>query len=263
MENRIAYELRMNTNIRIQFLGREYGLIVKEKLEEAGYEFVDIKGQQVDLIVVGFYGKILPQKILEIPKYGALNVHPSLLPKYRGPTPIPTAILNGDKETGVTIIQMDEEVDHGPILASTKFSLCERSPEGREIRNSKLTTPELSQILWELGGDLLVETIPQWVTGKIKPQEQDHSKATYTKKLTRNDGRIDWNREAEYIERQVRAFTPWPGVFTFWKGKRVKILKAHVEQGKLVIDELQLEGKKPTTLRDFLLGYPDFVLGRA
>ena len=238
----------MNTNIRIQFLGREFGLIVKEKLERAGYQLVDPESQPIDLIVVSSYGKILPQEMLKIPKYGALNVHPSLLPKYRGPAPVPTTILNGEKETGATVILMDEQADHGPILASTKF----------EIRNSKLTTPELSKALWELGGDLLVETIPKWIRGEIIPQEQDHDKATYTKKLRREDGRIDWNQSSEYTERQIRAFTPWPGAFTFWKGKRIKILKAHVEQGKLVIDELQLEGKKPTTLQEFLLGHKDF-----
>ena len=251
----------MKTNIRIQFLGREFGLIVKEKLLEAGYQIVDRESSEFDILVVAFYGKILPKEMLKIPKYGALNVHPSLLPKYRGPAPIPAAILNGEKETGVTIILMDEQADHGPILASTKFSLYERSPEGREIRNSKLTTPELSKTLWELGGDLLIETIPRWIRGEITLQEQDHSKATYTKKLTREDGRIDWNRPAKYIERQVRAFFPWPGAFTFWKGKRMKILKSYInDQGRLVIDELQLEGKKPTTLREFLLGHRDFAL---
>jgi len=239
-----------NSQIKIAFLGREFGAIVKEKLAGAGFQLVDPESKDLDLIVVACYGKILPKEMLTIPKYGALNVHPSLLPKYRGPAPIPAAILNGEEETGVTIILMDEQVDHGPILASTKF----------EIRNSKPTTPELSKILWELGGDLLVEIIPKWIAGEIIPQEQNHAKATYTKKLTREDGRIDWSRPAEYIERQVRAFTPWPGAFTFWKGKRVKILAAHIEQGKLMIDEIQLEGKKPTTFHDFLLGYPDFTM---
>ncbi|MBI2098436.1 MAG: methionyl-tRNA formyltransferase [Candidatus Wildermuthbacteria bacterium] len=240
MENRLT---------RIAFLGREYGLIVKKKLEEAGYQLVDPNSDGLDLIVVGFYGNILPKEVLAKPKHGALNVHPSLLPKYRGPTPVLFTILNGDSETGVTIIKMDEEVDHGPILAQQKFFIGEK----------KFTKPELRQILWELGGDLLVETIPKWIGGEIQPQEQDHSKATYTKKLTREDGRIDWNRPAEYIERQVRALTPWPGAFTIWKGKRIKILNAHIEGGKLVIDELQMEGKKPTTLREFLLGHKDFI----
>ena len=240
-----------NSEIRIIFLGGGFGEIVKEKLETAGFTLVDLGNKEVDLIVVASYGKILPKEMLKIPKYGALNAHPSLLPKYRGPAPVPTTILNGEKETGVTIILMDEQVDHGPILASKKF----------EIGDKKITTPELLKILWELGGDLLVETIPKWIRGEITPQEQDHSKATYTKKLTREDGRIDWDRPVEYIERQIRAFFPWPGVFTFWKGKRLKVLKSYInDQGKLVVDELQLEGKKPTTYREFLLGHKDFIL---
>ena len=244
----------MNTNIRIHFLGREFGLIVRDKLKEAGYSLVDSE-DEADLIVVGFWGEIVRKETLEKPKFGALNVHPSLLPKYRGPTPVLFTILNGDSETGVTIIKMDEEVDHGPIIAAREFLIS-----NFKFLNGlgKPTSPELRQILWEMGGALLVEILPKWIGGEIQPQEQDHSKATYTKKLTRENGRIDWNLPAEYIERQVRAFTPWPGAFTIWKGKRVKILKAHVEGGKLVIDELQMEGKKPTTLREFLLGHKDF-----
>ena len=237
-----------NSEVRIAFLGREFGLIVRDKLKEAGFQLVDITYQQVDLIVVSFYGKILPKRMLEIPKYGALNVHPSLLPKYRGPTPVPTTILNGETETGVSIILMDEKVDHGPIVAVANF----------EIGDKKFTTPELLKILWELGGDLLVETIPKWIAGEITPQEQDHSKATFTEKISRKDGEVDWKKPVEYIEKQIRAYYPWPGVFTFWKGKRIKILKAHIEQGKLAIDKLQLEGKKPMSMREFLLGYPDF-----
>jgi len=235
----------------IAFFGREFGEIVRDKLQEAGFRLVDIKDQQVDLIVVGFYGEILSRRMLEIPKYGALNVHPSLLPKYRGPTPVPTTILNGDTETGVTIILMDEDVDHGPIVASRNF----------EIGEKKFTTPELQKMLWELGGDLLVETIPKWVAGEITPKEQDHIKATYTKKLSREDGEIDWAKPVEYIEKQVRAFNPWPGAYTFWKNQRVKILKAHVKGVEFIIDELQLEGKKPTTLHEFLLGHKDFYVG--
>lgn len=246
-----------NSKIEIAFLGREFGEIVREKLKATGFQLVDLKGQQVDLIVVACYGKILPKEMLKIPKYGALNVHPSLLPKYRGPAPVPHTILNDEKETGVTIILMDEEVDHGPVLASREFLIS-----NFQFSNGlgKPTTPELLQTLWELGGDLLVKTIPKWIAGEITPQEQDHSIATYTKKFAREDGRIDWKAPVEYIERQIRAFTPWPGAFTFWKGKRIKILKAHVEQGKLIIDELQLEGKKPTTYREFLLGHKDFTL---
>ena len=242
--------------MKIKFLGREYGLVVKEKLEETGYEVVGPESADTDLLVVGFWGEIVKKEDLEKPKYGAINVHPSLLPKYRGPTPVPYTILNGETETGVSIIKMDEEVDHGPLLAQREFSII-----NYQFSNGlgKPTTPELLQILWEMGADLLVEILPKYIAGEITAQEQDHSKATFTKKLTREDGLIDWKQNPEYIDRQIRAFTPWPGAFTFLKGKRVKILKAHVEQGKLVVDELQMEGKKATSMKEFALGYPEIA----
>ena len=136
--------------MRILFLGRSFGEIVKDKLQEAEYNLVGPDSEEVDLMVVGFYGKILPKKMLEKPKFGALNVHPSLLPKYRGSSPVQTTILNGERETGVTIIQMDEEVDHGPILATREFSIY-----NFQFSNGigKPTTPELYEILWGLGGD--------------------------------------------------------------------------------------------------------------
>src|SRR3989338_3685591 len=171
-----------------------------------------------DLFVVASYGEILPKEVLDIPKKGTLNVHPSLLPKYRGPSPVHTSILNGDKSTGVTIMLLDEKMDHGPILANSKF----------EILNSKPTFPELRDKLAELGADLLIKTIPQWVEGKIQAIPQDDSRATYTKIFAKEDGKIDWNRPAEEIECQMRAFTPWPGTFTVFKGHNLKILKVAV-----------------------------------
>jgi methionyl-tRNA formyltransferase len=247
-----------NSKIKIAFLGREFGLIVRDKLQEAGYQLVDAASNEVDLLVVGFWGEIIKKDMLQKPKYGAVNVHPSLLPKYRGPTPVPTTILNGDTETGVSIIQMDEEVDHGPVLAQREFSIF-----NYQFSNGlgKPTTPELLQVLWDIGADLLLETIPKLVEGNSTPQEQDHTKATFTEKLSRKDGEVDWSKPVEYIERQIRAFTPWPGAYMFWQGKRIKILKAHIDQKKLVIDELQLEGKQPTTLAEFMLGHKDFHAG--
>lgn len=258
--------------MKIAFFGREAGLILKDKLQKAGFELITPEASELDLIVVGYYGKILPKKVLEKPRYGALNVHPSLLPTYRGPAPIQTTILNGDTQTGVTIIQMDEEVDHGPIVAAKTF----------EIGEKHYTTPELTKELWELGGNLLLETIPQWVEGKIPAMPQNHSQATYTKLLKREDGRIDWNNPAEYIERQVRAYTLWPGTFTSWNDKTVKILSAELPppakdgplqimpgkvfqaadgnigvgtgKGVLIIKRLQLEGGKPIPAKEFLLG---------
>ncbi len=231
-----------------------------------------------DLFIVASYGKILPKEILGIPKYGTLNVHPSLLPKYRGASPIQTAILNGEDETGVSIIVLDEEMDHGPIAASLNF----------KIQNPKLTYPELHNELAKIGADLLIKIIPDWITGKIKPVPQDDSKATYTRILQKEDGRIDWSKEAMYIERQIRALYPWPGTFTTCetdgKQKMIKILKASVlpqerpigkpgqafppplpgiaiQTGKdaLAVGELQLEGGKPMSSKEFLLGHKNFI----
>ena len=257
--------------MNIVFFGRESGLIVRKKLQEAGFDLVDIEHPQVDLIVVGFYGKILSKKTLDTATYGALNIHPSLLPQYRGPSPVQATILHGESRTGVSIILMDEQIDHGPIIATQNF----------EIGTTHYTTPTLTQELWELGGDLLVKTIPQWIAGNITPRPQDESKATYTNMLRREDGRIDWSNPALYIERQIRAFSPWPGTFTHFQSKLLKILKAKVfplqgtpgqvfqnpekelavytgEQA-LILQEVQPEGRKPMSGKEFLLGHDTII----
>jgi methionyl-tRNA formyltransferase len=226
-----------------------------------------LSGINPDLGIVSAYGQIIPKDILKIPKYGFINVHPSLLPKYRGPSPIQTAILNGDQKTGVTIILMDEKIDHGKIISNFQFP----------ISNKKITYQKLSQKLAELGAELLIKTIPKWINNEIKPQPQDESKATYTKIIKKEDGKIDWSKPAEKIERQIRAFYPWPGSFTFFKknGKilRVKILEAEISKeekpkqlcikcGKnyLAIKKLQPENKKPMTAEDFKRGYGNAIL---
>jgi len=243
-----------------------------------------IKKLKPELIVVAAFGKILPKEILKMPKYGCLGVHPSLLPKYRGPTPIQSAILNGEKETGVTIFLMDEKVDHGPIISNAPhFAEASRgSPHfaeasrGRQfpISNKKITYEELSEDLAKLGAELLIKTIPRWIKGEIKPRPQDHKRATYTKLLTKKDGFVDWKKvvfaiqkggkPALEIERMIRAFSPWPGTWTRVpvKGirnqesvKRLKILKAHLEKGKLVLEQVQLEGKRPVSWQEFIQGY--------
>ena len=208
-----------------------------------------IENYRPDLIIVAAYGQILPKEILDIPKYGCLNVHPSLLPKYRGPSPIQAAILNGDNEAGVTIINMTEKVDAGPIISNSKF----------KIQNSKLTYKELHDELAKLGAKLLLKTIPEWIAGKIKPKTQDETKATYTKIIKKEDGRIDWKKPAEYIERQVRALNPWPGTYTFYKSKILKILKTEIINDKLIIKEVHLAGKKPMSFEDFFRGHNDYA----
>lgn len=242
-----------------------------------------------DLFIVAAYGKIIPKTLLDIPKKGNINVHPSLLPNYRGPSPIQAAILNGDETTWVTIMLMDEKMDHGPILAQQELAL-------NIISN--ITTEKLSDELAKIGSHLLIETIPKWLAGDIAPQEQDHSKATYTKMITKEDGHIDWRKSAEEIERMVRAYTPWPSAWTIMsdlqgltkKEIRVKILKSRIFENKnkvltstiakrdplvhgaiikqksdllvacgngfLIVEELQVEGKKPMSGREFLNAYP-------
>ena len=195
-----------------------------------------------DLMVVASYGKIIPKSILDIPKYGALNVHPSLLPKYRGASPIPATILNGDKITGVTIIKMDEKMDHGPIVATRKISLT-----GQE------KFPDLINKLFQLGAELLVKTIPDFITKRLKPVGQNHAKALFCLPLTRQSGYFDINSppSPEKLDRMIRAYYPWPGVWTRWSNKIVKFYP----EGKI-----QMEGKKVIPLRDFLNGYPNFPI---
>ncbi len=217
------------------------GLIyAPEKLDE---DFLDqIKELKPDLFVVASYGKILPEELLNIPTCGALNVHPSLLPKYRGPSPITATILNEEKEAGVTIIQMDKEMDHGPIIAQQKYQL-----EGSE------TFDNLAEKLFTLGAQIIVEVIPEFIAGKIIPHPQKHSNATFCKLIKRDDGYFDINNppERETLDRMVRAYHPWPGVWAKWNGKIVKFFP----EGKI-----QMEGKKILSFKDFLNGYPDFPL---
>lgn len=205
-----------------------------------------------DLFVVASYGKILPKALLDIPKYGALNVHPSLLPKYRGASPVPATILNGDKETGVTIIKMDEKMDHGPIVSTRRINLS-----GKEV------LPTLINKLFRLGAELLVEIIPNFIAGKIKLKEQVHSKATYTKVLKKEDGYFDIDAppSPEVLDRMIRAYHPWPGVWTRWFPSR----QQQRSEGSKIVKFLpgglvQMEGKKILPWQDFINGYPDFPL---
>jgi methionyl-tRNA formyltransferase len=180
---------------------------------------------------------------------GLLNLHPSLLPKYRGPTPVPTAILAGEKETGLTIIKVDEQIDHGPIVIQFK----------EEIGNHE-TSDDLLKRLFTKGAQELILLLPDYLEGKIELEEQKHLKATLTQKLTKESGKIDWAKPVDYQERFVRAMSPWPEAWTEIKinqeTKRLKILKAHLEEEKLVLDEVQLEGKNPVSFKQFQEGYP-------
>jgi methionyl-tRNA formyltransferase len=228
-----------------------------------------LRGLHPDLIVVVAFGQILPKSILKIPKYGAINVHASLLPKYRGAAPIVWAILNGEKVTGITTMAMDEGMDTGDIL------LQGETPIGKEE-----TCETLHDRLAFLGAQLLRETLEKMKSGNIVPIPQDHSKATYAPPLKKEDGHIHWEKGANEIDRQVRAFNPWPGAFTKLNDQWLKIYKGEVRErpvtgkaGAVVwvgsdfievetgkdsfrIKEVQLEGRRKMTIRDFLSGHP-------
>ncbi|MBI2068610.1 MAG: hypothetical protein HYT67_00680 [Candidatus Yanofskybacteria bacterium] len=237
-----------------------------------GQVFQEFKSLKPDLCVVAAYGKILPARYLDVPKYGFINIHPSLLPKYRGPSPIQTAILNGDPvveisdaygknkpkshygtgtETGVTIILMDDQIDHGPILAQKTYNL---QPTTYNLQASKE--------LFELGAKLLVEILPGYINGELKPKEQDHSQATFTKMFTREDGRINWDDPAQKIYNQVRALNPEPGTWTTWNNKIINIKKAELRDGKVRIQTIQMEGKREMPFEEFLRGHPDFDISQ-
>ncbi|HET7376503.1 MAG TPA: methionyl-tRNA formyltransferase, partial [Anaerolineae bacterium] len=226
-----------------------------------------------DVIVVAAYGLILPQNVLDIPPYGCLNVHASVLPRHRGAAPITSAILAGDAETGITIMKMDAGLDTGPLLAVT-----------REPIRSDDTTYSLSERLATIGARLLSDTLPKYFRGVINPQPQPSDGATYSLKIQKKDALINWSKPAIEIERMVRAYTPWPGAYTFWNGTMLKILTAEVRNedhgatslglvirlsdgaigvttgvGLLVLHEIQLAGRKAMKVQDFVRGQASLI----
>ncbi len=167
-----------------------------------------------DLIVITAYGKILPKEILGIPRLGCLNIHPSLLPLHRGPSPVVSTILEGDEIAGVTLMILDEGMDSGPILARKEERIF---PED--------TTETLTHRLFEEGAKLLIKSLPGYLQGDLIAVPQDQSRATYTTKLKKEDGRIRWDLPLDTVARQIRAYSPWPGSYTLWKGRILKILQ--------------------------------------
>ncbi|OGE81130.1 MAG: methionyl-tRNA formyltransferase [Candidatus Doudnabacteria bacterium RIFCSPHIGHO2_12_FULL_48_11] len=218
------------------------------------------------LLLVAAYGQIIPKDILDIPKFGSINIHGSLLPKYRGASPIQAAILRGETETGITLIKMDEKMDHGPVIAQAMMTIDD---------NDDFIT--LYKKLSDLSADLVMETLPKWFTGQMRSTEQRHEQATYTKLFAHSDGRVDWATPAVEVDRKVKALNPEPGVWTTLDKKSVKILKTKAlpdakielpgkiyesgnemlvkcQLGSLQILYLHPEGRKPMTGRDFLNG---------
>jgi len=218
-----------------------------------------------DLIVVAAYGQILRKNVLEMPPHGCINVHASLLPRWRGAAPIQAAILHGDPMTGSTIMKMDSGIDTGPILSQQAVPIL---PDD--------TAESLSFRLADAGAELLAKTLPAYIDGKVLPQPQEESGATYAGMLSKEEGKLDFDQPADALERRVRAFHPWPGAFTFWQGSILKVHRAHstfdgnptpgkfgvvegapaigTAHGWLVLDEVQPAGKKPMPGKVFLHG---------
>ena len=231
---------------------------------------------QADLYIVAAFGQILPQAVLDQPRYGTLNIHASLLPKYRGPDPITEAILQGDEQTGVSIMVLDAGIDTGPVLMRQSVP----------ISNDE-TLGSLTIKLAELGAQALREALPLWIAGKLQPEPQDDLHATHTHMRQKEDGKLNWEKPAAALARQIRAFMPWPGSYTSWRGKMLKIITAYpcsveVAQpipgtvliqeeaghrilsvvtgaGLLRIKQLQLEGKRVMGAEEFLRGYAQIV----
>lgn len=203
----------------VNVAARELGLEIFQPERLRAAEAVErLRGVPAELYVVAAYGQIISAQVLALPRRGVLNIHASLLPRWRGASPVVAAILHGDRETGVTIMQMDEKLDHGPILRTRATPIGERE-----------TAPELTERLAELGAELLVETIAG--LDAITPVAQDHEAATHAGKLLREDGELSWDLDAVDIDRHVRALNPWPGVTLDLAGHRVKVLRGHAAGG--------------------------------
>lgn len=222
-----------------------------------------------DVFVVAAFGQILPPTALDLPKHGSINVHASLLPRWRGAAPIQASIRAGDTETGITIMLMDAGLDTGPMLAKRAIPIA-----------ADETGQSLHDKLAHLGAELLIETLPKYLSGMIQPQAQDESQTSYAPPIKKEDGRIDWTQSALVIERLARAFNPWPGAFTRWQGRQLKIHAGRhgpgrarpgqviVQGGRIAIGagggliypvELQLAGRKRMSIDDFANGHSDFV----
>lgn len=256
----------------------KHGIPVFQPIKIKEKEAVDrLRGYPADIFVIAAFGQLLSEEILKMPPFGCVNIHASLLPAYRGAAPIQWVILNGEKETGVTIMQMEKGLDTGDMLLKKAIPI-----------EPKETGESLHDKLMEVGAELIVEALPLIESGKILPKKQEESKSSYASRLNKEMGHIDWNKDAEELERLVRGLNSWPSAYTSYRGKTLKIWEADVigeQSGKLPgeitqvgkdfvdvacgkdilrIYSLQLEGKKRMAVKDFLLGYeikPGMMLG--
>jgi methionyl-tRNA formyltransferase len=228
-----------------------------------------LEAANADIFVVAAFGQLLPQRVLDIPGRGCINVHGSLLPRWRGAAPIQAAIRAGDAETGITLMLMDAGLDTGPVLAKRSI------PIGR-TDTAEVLYPRLAA----LGAALLVETLPAYLAGQITPQPQNENEVTYAPQISKLDGAINWQEPALSIERLIRAYTPWPGTYTVWEGRKIRITDAVAAEGYadpgtivrsdknvavgcgegiLILHEVQPEGRKRMKALEFVNGYPAFV----
>ena len=257
---------RVLTPPPVKRLALELGLplIQPERLRQPE-AMAQLQAWAPDVIVVAAFGQILRPAVLELPRFGCVNVHASLLPRWRGAAPIQAALLHGDAQTGITIMRMDAGVDTGPTLSQRALPIQPDDNAG-----------SLSERLAALGGELLLETLPAYLSSELAPQPQEDAGATYAPMLNKADGQLDFSQPAEALARRVRAFNPWPGAFTIWQGQMLKIQRAHAvpascavpgqtaihqglpafctSDGLLALDELQPAGKKPQPGKAFLQG---------
>jgi methionyl-tRNA formyltransferase len=229
----------------------------------------DLNFSNIDASIVAQYGLLIPKKIIDSPKFGTINVHTSLLPKYRGASPIQTAILNGDKKTGLTIMKMDEGLDTGPIIAQKEIKIMSTS-----------TYEQLEAQMAEQAVPVLIDSVFKYANNEIQPAKQDEKQKSECRQISKEDGRIDWNKNSDEIYNKFRAFSKWPGIWTMWAGKRIKLLNIAISSdkiepgkvilkddimhigcnnGSIIVKELVLEGKQPSEACKFLNGYKNFT----
>ncbi|MEX1247621.1 MAG: methionyl-tRNA formyltransferase [Anaerolineales bacterium] len=253
----------------VKMLALELGLpVIQPRRLREPQAIAQLRAWAPDLIVVAAFGQILRQEVLDLPLHGCINVHASLLPRWRGASPIQAAILHGDAETGVTIMRMDEGLDTGPILSQSAIPIAAAD-----------TAATLSEKLASLGADLLIETLPKYLSGELQPRPQPEEGVTTVSMLSKAEGELDPHQPANALARKVRAFNPWPGAFILWKGQPLKVHKASVasggagagqclihdgrpaigtSDGLLLLDEVQPAGKKPMSGAEFLRGARDW-----
>ncbi len=264
--------------VKAEALKHSINVFQPDKIENLKSKILKLKP---DIIIVAAYAQIMPESILEIPQYGCVNVHASLLPRYRGASPIQAAIMNGDEETGITIMKMEKRIDTGPILAQMSVKILPDDTSG-----------SLYKKLSELGAEILIPALIGYIKGEIKPIPQDEQKASYAGLIKKKDGRISWEKAASELERFIRAMNPWPSAFTEVRSKKLEVRNKYLilkiievehdilrinkyEQGELflygnklavqcgkdslVVRKLQLEGKKAMTSEEFLRGYKELI----